>query len=208
MRSIQFALATLLLITAVQANAALKFETTMTLSNPDFASPSVQLTRAVFDWETTLMSGNVINTDLVSMTMRLFNGASLVYTDEMVAGGVGQPIGGVARDIDDITWNFSIDNLELINFDNDFNLLQEDGPATGLTYNAYTGAVQTPPNPDLFSVVPYQDGVVEPNGGNTWERVTNTVAVPLPPTALLFLAGLPLLRRRRNTAASGQPATA
>ena len=57
MRSIRFALTTLLLITAVHANAALKSETTMTLSNPDFASPTVQLTRAVIDWETTLMSG-------------------------------------------------------------------------------------------------------------------------------------------------------
>ena len=34
------------------------------------------------------------------MTMRLFDGSSLIYTDEMIAGGVGQPIGGVARDID------------------------------------------------------------------------------------------------------------
>jgi hypothetical protein len=191
----------MLLITAVQANAGFIYRTTLTLSNPDLPPPTVQLTRAVFDWETTLMSGTAINTDLVSLTMRLFDGNSLVYTDQMVAGGVAQSIGGAARTIDNIAWNFDIDSLLLINFDNDF-LSVEAGAATGQTYNAYTLAF----GQDKFQVLPYLDGM--PGDANTWDLVENTEAVPVAPTALLVLAGLPLLGRRRNTAANRGAATA
>lgn len=53
------------------------------------------------------------------MTMQLFNGADLIYTDAIIVGGAAQSIGWVARTLADIVWNFDLDTLTLNDFDND-----------------------------------------------------------------------------------------
>jgi len=56
-------------------------------------------------------------------------------------------------------------------------------------------------------VVRYIDGDVQTDTGNTWDRVTTT-QVPVAPTALLLLAGLPLLARRRKSQAEPEAVAA
>ena len=66
-----------------------------------------------FLWTTSNTSGPVSRADITDLTMILSAGATPLYTDIVLAGGVLQPIGGVARVLDDIVWDFDLDSLLL-----------------------------------------------------------------------------------------------
>lgn len=70
------------------------FKTTFTL---DTAVGDPLVDTVIFNWSTDLTSGTVNAGDLTNWSIELLNGASSIYTDSVIIGGVVQPIGGVAR---------------------------------------------------------------------------------------------------------------
>lgn len=175
-----------LLFASAQANATfISYQTTIALSAPvgDFS-----ITSAVFDWQTDLMSGVATSANLLNMTMRLFDGNTLLFTDPMIVNSVVQPIGGAARQLDDIVWEFDLDNLELSEDSDNDRGQKQVGSAVGTTYRfRYIG--------DAFTQR-YSDGVFD--GFNDSGADVSTRVVPAAPTLVLLIAGLPLLARRRK----------
>lgn len=176
-----------LLLGVAQAQAAFQYQTTLTLTNPD--NSDIELTSAVFDWETAATSGTIDISDLLNLTLTLLNGATLVFTDVMILNSLPQPIGGAVRALSDISFDFDLDSLTLNGWDNDLPAVQQFG--TGETFNFYGG-------PDSAAVYRYVDGSAEDLTGYDSSQVTLPVDVPVAPTALLLLGGLPLLMRRRK----------
>jgi hypothetical protein len=183
------ALAAGLLLASLDASATL-YHTTVTLKNAD--NTNVPATRAVFDWETIATGPTIDSADLSNLKLTLYDGATNFFTDDMIVGGVVQAIGGASRTISDIVWDFDLSTFLVSAFDND-NGEQQDGGASGITYNFYYlpatiyGA--------LAHSDKYNNGVlVEPI--TSYELTQRTV--PIAPTALMLLAGLPLLRARRR----------
>lgn len=189
MRSIrQTLVAAALLLAAAQAQAALVYQTTMTLSDPD--NSAIPLTSAVYDWETNATSGAISSANLLNLTLALFNGPSLVYTDAMIVNGAVQPIGGAGRVLTDIIWAFNLDSLTVTDADNDRGDKQASS-ATGLTYRF--AAI-----PGFGVIFRYDNGSQKGVTGFTMSQVTVPTEVPVAPTALLLLGGLTLLARRRK----------
>lgn len=83
------------------------YETTLNLqapvSNPDGIST------VIYTWSTSATSGTAGGTFLVSKTLNLRAGGSPVYTDVALVGGLPQPMGGVARTLEDIGIDFDLD---------------------------------------------------------------------------------------------------
>lgn len=70
--------------------------------------------RIEYLWTTPLSSGSVIPTNVTNLTMSMFNGNTLVYTDTVLAGGVMQPFGGVSRVASDLQRRFNLNTMTLL----------------------------------------------------------------------------------------------
>jgi hypothetical protein len=143
----------------------------------------------VFDWSTPVMSGQISDDDLTSLTFRIFTGATLVYEDVAIAGGTTQPIAGVARNASDVEFHFDIDTMSLIDgpgdvrsWDNDNDALaQMSVGAVGTTWHFATGSTTNVELP-AFSI--YMDGNFI-NSVQAESFSASTVAIP-EPFALLY----------------------
>ncbi len=167
------------------------FQTTLTLDSPG-GTPFIDT--IVFEWSTDLTSGMVTEADLTNWSYELFGSGSSVYSETVVLDSVVQPIGGVSRSIGDIPFDFDLDTLTLANFDNDFDVVQEDA-ATGVTYNIFT---------DPIFVRRYVDGIEIEDSINFSSFSQETVeiaaeSVPEPGSVMALLGlGLGVLATQRT----------
>jgi hypothetical protein len=183
------ALAAGLLLASLDASATL-YRTTLTLTNPN--NTDIPATTAVYDWETSAAGPAITSTDLDNLTLTLYDGATAFFTDTIIVTGVVQAIGGAARGFADIVWEFDLTTLIVSDYDNDLFVVQAG--ATGTTYNFYA---------DIGRAVndQYVDGVYNSvTSSYEFTQQTEERLAPVAPTALILLAGLPLLRARRRAA--------
>lgn len=161
-----------------------------TTSGPDTA------TELVFKWDTNVASGTIGSADLTDLTMQVFNGANVIYTDVMIVAGAIQDIAGNTRT--GILWDFDLDTsiLNVNGFDNDEFTDQGIGSGfSGTSFNIFSGG-----NNDFF-VGRYIDNIFDNLSEYTVNAQNTTVAaaVPVVPTALLMLfAPLLMVRRTRS----------
>lgn len=128
------------------------------------------------------MSGMVTENDLTNLLMLLTNGGVTVYQDDTIVNSTVTQIGGVARTLSDINFNFDIDALPsgLGLFDNDIPVSQS-GSATGVTYNIFTNV-----GPQTIGINAFNDGSIISQNSSVSVRTQTTTAVP-EPSALVFL---------------------
>ncbi|ACK64436.1 protein of unknown function DUF1555 [Rippkaea orientalis PCC 8801] len=173
---------------------AADFKTTFTLDVPG-GNPLVDT--VVINWSTDLTSGIVSESDLTNWSYELLGLGSSVYSETVIVGGVVQPIGGVARTVSDLLFEFDLDTLTSIQFDNDVNVLQELS-ASGLTYNTYLNLTFG----DGISVDQFFDGaIIEVSvDDSTFSQVTTVSSIPEPSTllGLLAMGSLGVLSRKRQ----------
>ena len=158
------------------------------------------------DWSTPETSGAIGAGDLTELAISFtivdsFDGP-WTWSETIITGGAAQPIGGVARTVADIAFEFDLDTLTIARFDNDLDLVQQDD-GTGVTYNVYFRDIAVPGAMDRAYVDLYVDGVYETYiGGETedeqiWSQSTSPVPLPAGLALLpLGLVGLAALRRR------------
>lgn len=161
---------------------------------------TVPVGRLEIAWTTTLETGIVTESDLVSLEFLLWAAASppatplLIAGDLAISGSAVQPLGGAARSLGDLDFAFDLDAYQvnglsgLLAFDNDVGGDAPTAPGTALDASG-TGSA--------MAVAVWNDGNYQ--GG--WSgAVTESTAVPLPAAAPLLafgLAGLVALSRRR-----------
>jgi hypothetical protein len=95
---------------------AANYTTTLTLQPG--SAPNVA--RVVWHWSTDVASGAVGPSDLSNFSMEIYSTSALLYRDEIISGGVFQPLPGqaAARSAADATWDFNLDSMELSQFRN------------------------------------------------------------------------------------------
>ncbi|MEM6904409.1 MAG: hypothetical protein AAF568_00810 [Pseudomonadota bacterium] len=181
--------------------------------------------RIVLNWSTNLMSGTVLEGDLIDLTATLFGETSPgvfteIFQDVVVSGGVIQPIGGAARDIPGFGFDFTFD----------LDVFAALGAAEGLEDFDNVAPPASPTNSDLiYNLIVDPDGLEDLNFAFAVARqngvfvnplstqnlsdpvVDDTVSatistrvqvIPLPATLPLLLAGIggvALIRRRPAT---------
>ncbi|WP_309383313.1 PEP-CTERM sorting domain-containing protein [Cerasicoccus frondis] len=85
-------------------------------------------------------SGSGSSSDLIDLSFYLYNGDSLIYTDDAISNGVAESIGGASRSLDDIEFTFDTNlgaSLIVDFFNNDVDTV-EFGGSSGETYNIFT----------------------------------------------------------------------
>ena len=174
----------------------------------------------VLEWSTNHTTGIITERELSDLTFRVLSGATEIFVDAAIVGGVVQPLGGVARSIvtspsfptSDVFFEFHMDPLlagdptaGLGQFFNDNNFLQyyaAPGTFAGTTYDVYNYLYGT----YVIGATRYVDGVAvlpESTFGEASSTITEILSadVPLPPALALLplgLAGLGAVARRRK----------
>ena len=151
--------------------------------------------RIEYLWTTPLASGSVTPTDVTNLTMSMFNGNTLVYTDTVLAGGVMQPFGGVSRVASDLQWRFNLNTMTLLEMGN----LQTTNPAGGSGTQYYVTDNVTLPADSMVGVFTIINGVKNPSF--TIDLLANQTSSTVPEPSTYALVGLSLaacgwLRRR------------
>lgn len=154
----------------------------------------------VIDWDTALTTGPVNQGDLTDLTLSLFGTGGLIFTDMAIIGGSAQPIGGVARVLSDISFEFDLDVAPSGDFAG-LNSLDNDGPVVqsngiGITYNILGDF-------SLVSAFYFSDGSEDESLWVEGIPVATVAPIPLPPAGLALFAGITALiglgRKRRAT---------
>jgi len=161
-----------------------------------FATPLANaegITRAVFNWSTNLVSGNVSAANLVNFSMTLYAGATAIYTDNVLVNGVAQAFGGTVRAASEPYFNFDLGTNTLNEVRNIFG--SESG-STGTQYAIFDSL--TIPLDGQLNIVKYTSGNMV---YGVTEHVSNQATVPEPGTlALIALAGTCLALSRKRAA--------
>jgi MYXO-CTERM domain-containing protein len=169
--------------------------TLYTLNTP-YTVTTPDVTQVLMSWSTNLTGGNVGQGDLTDWSISLLSGETVIYTDNIVAGGAVQSIGGVQRGLADILFNFNLGTLTPGDFDNmvSGSLLAD---ASGSAYNIYS-------YPQGPFVPPYSTLGIWANGNESTRELpgySSVFTVPAPGVLGAFaLAGLASRRRRRPLA--------
>jgi hypothetical protein len=173
----------------------------------DFADLTVAGTtydQAVWTFATSKTSGTIDSTDLTDLTMEVYNGGSLLYTDQAIIGGATQTLNGFARILNasapsgsgGIFFDVDLDLGEVLFYDNYFSV-------TG--FGAPQGA-----NGDLNLFNNFSgDPIIYINTGATFAGILSSQtfaeldaeAVPLPAAAWLFvpvMGGIVARSRKRR----------
>ena len=175
-----------------------EFTTTLELQQPLENDQGIDTVR--YTWSTNKTSGLVTQDDLITLTMDLLSAGTIIYTDQIYAGGTVQDIGGVARvQPADAAWIFDLDNLFL-----------EDARNVGGT-RAMAASDSTNPMATATYIIEDADGYQNsqnmaifffPVGGpvvnnSPGDVVISQTTVPEPSAFLLLmvLAGLTAMRR-------------
>ena len=98
------------------------FKTILTLPTPAGCEVDCGIEKLVFHWTTAVASGQVsqndVYSDLSNFSMDFFSATELVYSDQIIIGGVLQPLAGVTRTVSDSFWDFDLDTMTLKQFRN------------------------------------------------------------------------------------------
>ena len=133
-----FAVAVLAVLASTLASTAHAgmYESTYTLNTPYTAS-SPEATHVLVNFSTALTTGLVGQGDLTDWSISLYGAGGVIYTDNVIVGGSVQSIGGIARGIADVLFQFDLNTFVSGDFDN---VLIGSGlsGATGTAYNIYT----------------------------------------------------------------------
>ncbi|MGK7881905.1 MAG: PEP-CTERM sorting domain-containing protein [Crocosphaera sp.] len=174
---------------------AADFRSTYTFA--DTTTPTVNT--VILNFSTDVTSGVIDESDLTAWSIELLNGTTSVYLDNVIVGGVVQPIGGVSRALSEINFDFNLDTLQYTGlFDNDVSLVQ-NGAATGVTYDVLGS--QTGLAWDRFVDGSF-DGAGSTGGGlPSVVLTTEEVTTPEPSIllGLLVVGSLGTLTRKRKS---------
>ncbi|MBL8239722.1 MAG: hypothetical protein JNM66_20020 [Bryobacterales bacterium] len=182
----------LFFLAAVVPACAGTYLTTLHLASPVANHASAD--RIEYVWSTPLETGIVSAASLTKLTMRLFQGDALVYTDIVLAGGVLQPFGGVDRVAADVIWDYDLDSRTLLQMGS----LQVSNPAPASGTHFYVTDNVTLPADAIVVIQKIHDGIRHPFTVDTLTGQQSN-AVPEPGAGLLAglaLATLGALRRR------------
>lgn len=162
-----------------------------TLSSP-YTVTTPDVTQVLVSWSTNSLH-LVEADDLVDWSISFLSGGNLFYTDQVIVGGVVQPLGGVERTLADVLFNFDLLTMTPGNFDNMLPGASLSG-AVGPAYNVYS-------YPDGPFEPPYSTFGIWANGDESTRQLlgfSSVVTVPAPAAlAIAALAGLAPRRRRR-----------
>ncbi|BCL34685.1 hypothetical protein NSMS1_11320 [Nostoc sp. MS1] len=149
---------------------AADFRTTLTFSDFRFTD----ITKIVVDWSSDQTSNPFITeNDLDNWSYQLFEGESLIYSEDVIKNGEVQTIGGVQRSISDISFRYY--DGAIVQFKNDigeFGIPLQSQPQVtqGITYNVeltprfliQTGQPLPSPLPGNIRVQQYNSGILVP----------------------------------------------
>ncbi|ABA24081.1 hypothetical protein Ava_4483 [Trichormus variabilis ATCC 29413] len=148
---------------------AADFRTTLAFSN----SLVTDVTKIVVDWSSDQTSNQFITeNDLDNLSYQLFEGASLIYSEDVIKNGAVQAIGGVQRSISDISfWYY---DGAIVQFKNDIGggtpLQSQPQVTQGITYNVeltprflvQIGQSLPNPLPSNIRLQEYNSGILVP----------------------------------------------
>ncbi len=189
------ALAFALLMLPASSQATIMYETTLNLTSPVVNSDGID--RIVYDWSTNETAGFVNKSELVDLKMTLFNGASVVSVDTVLAGGIFQGVGGTTHVLSDLIWQFNLNTM----------VLHEMRNISSPTTDATTGTVYqvndflSLPDDSLVAIRRFDNGSLQ--GGRSDETLlsqSTRAAVSEPATLALLglgIAGIGYQRRMR-----------
>ena len=188
-----FAVTMLALALGSAADAGM-YETTYTLNTPYTAS-SPEVTYVLVNFSTALTTGLVGQGELTDWSISLYGAGGVIYTDNVIVGGSVQSIGGIARGIADVLFQFDLNTFVSGDFDN---VLIGSGlsGATGTAYNIYS-------YPNSVLGPPYSPLGIWSNGIESTRQLPGyssvvTVAVPAPGACAALALVMGIKRRRRN----------
>ncbi|MBC1217340.1 hypothetical protein GNE08_24340 [Trichormus variabilis ARAD] len=160
---------TMTLANASSSVMAADFRTTLAFSN----SLVTDVTKIVVDWSSDQTSNQFITeNDLDNLSYQLFEGASLIYSEDVIKNGAVQAIGGVQRSISDISfWYY---DGAIVQFKNDIGggtpLQSQPQVTQGITYNVeltprflvQIGQSLPNPLPSNIRLQEYNSGILVP----------------------------------------------
>lgn len=160
---------TMTLADASSSVMAADFRTTLAFSN----SLVTDVTKIVVDWSSDQTSNQFITeNDLDNLSYQLFEGASLIYSEDVIKNGAVQAIGGVQRSISDISfWYY---DGAIVQFKNDIGggtpLQSQPQVTQGITYNVeltprflvQIGQSLPNPLPSNIRLQEYNSGILVP----------------------------------------------
>ncbi|MEM8554278.1 MAG: PEP-CTERM sorting domain-containing protein [Pseudomonadota bacterium] len=194
--------ATVLICVAATAQAV-TYKTRITytpLPGSEIVDPTI-----IIDWATDETMGVIDVTDISALSVSIFNGNTLIFTDEVVVNGMLQPLLGVARNAfdpddgtGDVIFDVDLDDLNNGGIQTLFSDVNTVGGNVGVRYQFFY-------QPGIVGASRYENGVeVAFNTDDATGSVQITTApVPLPGTLPLLGAGLGLAtiwRRQSNVA--------
>lgn len=144
-------------------------------------------------WSTSATFGSAVDeTALSDLSISIYdNSNALVYNDVVISGGIVQSIGGLSRNLSDISFS-ATSGSAVLNFDNDLNQIQL-GSASGTTFNIYGDTSVS------LNLAYYLEGILQEDA-TLLNLTQNTTAVPEPSgcaaLAGLICAGFAFTRRR------------
>ena len=157
-----------------------------------------QVGRIELVWTTTVPVGNPVGVaDLSDLTFSFYDNSNiLVYTDNTIVGGIVQPIGGIARPIDDIVFS-ATSGVSIQALDNDLDQKQFNVSASGTTYNMYSSIGGSGP---VINLARYLNGAFTSDATFNITGQTTAGAIPEPSSyaALAGLVGLGFVAARRK----------
>lgn len=105
------------IVLGLGTSSALAADFRSTYTFDSIGTPAVDT--VIVNFSTDETSGIIDGTNLTDWSIELLNGTTSVYLDNVITGGVIQPIGGVSRSLSDLSFGFDLDTLQYTSiFDN------------------------------------------------------------------------------------------
>lgn len=126
-----------ILFACLPLSAIISYTTEVTFDQQDLDGTLFDSAQILWSTDT---SGTGSSSDLIDLSFYLYNGNSLIYTDDAIINGVAQSIGGASRSLGGIEFTFDTNlgpSLIVDFFDNDADTV-ELGGSSGETYNIFT----------------------------------------------------------------------
>jgi hypothetical protein len=117
------------------------YQTIIDLAPHALEPPPDGIDTVIIDWITPVSSGHVDTSDLTYLSIAFLSGENNLYHDISIIDGVVQPIGGVARPLSDLLWDFYLDGdfIGLSQVRNAFDSTMTQEGAAGTHYQISDG---------------------------------------------------------------------